>query len=34
MAAIIVTIGALAALALFDFLAITYGADSRDRWRH
>jgi hypothetical protein len=33
MAAIIVAIGALAALALFDLLAVTYGVDSRDRWR-
>ena len=33
MAAIIVGIFAVAALALFDLLALTYGADSRDRWR-
>ena len=33
MAAIIVAIGALAALALFDLLAVTCGVDSRDRWR-
>ena len=33
MAAIIVALGALAALALFDLLALRYGVDSRDRWR-
>jgi hypothetical protein len=34
MAAIIVAICALIALALFDLLALRYGVDSRDRWRH
>jgi hypothetical protein len=33
MAAIIVALGALGALALFDLLALRYGADTRDRWR-
>jgi hypothetical protein len=33
MAAIIVAICALAALALFDIIALKYGVDSRDRWR-
>ena len=31
MAAIMVAIGVLAALALFDIVALTYGTDSRDR---
>ena len=33
MAAIIFAVCALVALALFDFLALRYGVDSRDRWR-
>ncbi len=33
MAAILVALCVLAALAIFDFLALRYGADTRDRWR-
>jgi len=33
MAAILVAIALLGALALFDLLALRYGADTRDRWR-
>ena len=33
MAGLILGIGAIVALVIFDILALKYGADSRDRWR-